>query len=83
MFKIGHAHGGVGKAKVENSSQFQVIHTPSKLLNVPMPCIIFFLSKDMTSVIAISDSYCTIEPYVDAKYDLHVQKIGTNYKALM
>ncbi len=37
----------------------------------------------MTSVIAISDSYCTVEPYVDAKFDLHVQKIGDNYKALM
>ncbi len=37
----------------------------------------------MTSVIAISDSYCTVEPYVDAKFDLHVQKIGNNYKALM
>ncbi len=24
VFKIGHAHGGTGKAKVENSSQFQV-----------------------------------------------------------
>lgn len=37
----------------------------------------------MTSVIAVSDKYCTVEPYVDAKFDLHVQKIGSNYKALM
>jgi hypothetical protein len=61
VFKIGHAHSGSGKARVENSGQF----------------------SDMTSVIAISDSYCTVEPYVESKFDLHVQKIGSNYKALM
>ena len=37
----------------------------------------------MTSVIALSESYVTVEPYVDAKFDLHVQKIGNSYKALM
>jgi synapsin len=27
--------------------------------------------------------YCSLEPYVDAKFDIHIQKIGSNYKAFM
>lgn len=39
--------------------------------------------EDMTSIVAIAGSYCTTEPLIEAKYDLHVQKIGSNYKAFM
>ena len=40
-------------------------------------------SQDLASVVAVSGQYVTVEKYVDAKYDLHIFKIGDFYRALM
>ncbi|XP_050533365.1 synapsin [Daktulosphaira vitifoliae] len=61
VLKIGHAHGGVGKIKVDSNSDFQ----------------------DVTSIISVASTYCTTEPFIDSKYDLHLTKIGSHYRALM
>ena len=34
-------------------------------------------------MVAVSGQYVTVEQYVEAKYDLHIFKIGDFYRAMM
>jgi hypothetical protein len=36
---------------------------------------------DVTSIVEMGEYECTIEPYIDAKYDMHVHRIGDTYTA--
>jgi len=56
--KIGHAHAGMGKIKLNSQENF----------------------RDVATIIAMYDDYCTCEPFIESSYGVRVQKIGPNYR---
>uniref|UniRef100_A0A1I8IWG4 Synapsin_C domain-containing protein n=1 Tax=Macrostomum lignano TaxID=282301 RepID=A0A1I8IWG4_9PLAT len=39
--------------------------------------------QDLSGVVAVANTYATTETLVDSKFDIHIQKIGNNYKAFL
>ena len=80
VLKVGHAHGGLGKVKVEGETSWKDLARffITLKLNIGLG-----QNQIFASVVAVSGQYCTVEEYIDAKYDLHIFKLGDCYRAMM
>ncbi|KAJ8302106.1 hypothetical protein KUTeg_021093 [Tegillarca granosa] len=89
VVKIGHAHQGLGKVRVENQTNLQDILSVLALTKCYATTENYvrianhYDFQDLAGVVAVSKCYSTTESYIDTIYDIHIQKIGNNYKAYM
>ena len=83
VFKIGHAHGGLGKVSDNNIWILSCLSRDRSYENRQVRVDSQGSFQDLASVVAVSTHYCTVEEFIEAKYDLHIFKIDKHYKALM
>ena len=78
VLKVGHAHGGLGKVKVEGETSWKDLARFYHCFKTQS-----LQNQIFVSVVAVSGQYCTVEENIDDKYDLHIFKLGDCYRAMM
>ena len=78
VMKIGQAHQGLGKVR-DRCSLVRI--TPSFSLQIKVENSYDY--QDLTGMVAMGNCYSTVEPYIDGRCDVYIQKIGPHYKSFM
>ena len=81
VMKIGQAHQGLGK--VGDRCSLVRITVSSPLFSLQIKVENSHDYQDLTGMVAMGNCYSTVEPYIDGRCDVYVQKIGQHYKSFM